>query len=139
MGYNARNDEIRDNVTRMRREWEARGVGDGAQIQRSAFRQRLCLVLAEDHCSSHIKTSLAGYQLRQLRDRCGFGFASEATRPGGFYPRCAPRRIVVPALQWLWPSAHHCFGAASVYLTAQIVGRTRSSVFVVIRASYSRR
>jgi hypothetical protein len=22
MGYNARNDEIRDNVTRMRREWE---------------------------------------------------------------------------------------------------------------------
>jgi hypothetical protein len=23
MGYNARNDEIRDNVTRMRREWEA--------------------------------------------------------------------------------------------------------------------
>jgi hypothetical protein len=27
MGYNARNDEIRDNVTRLRREWEAqRGV-----------------------------------------------------------------------------------------------------------------
>ena len=24
MGYNARNDEIRDNVTRMRREWEAK-------------------------------------------------------------------------------------------------------------------
>jgi len=24
MGYNARNDEIRDNVTRMRREWTAR-------------------------------------------------------------------------------------------------------------------
>ena len=23
MGYNARNDEIRDNVTRVRREWEA--------------------------------------------------------------------------------------------------------------------
>jgi hypothetical protein len=23
MGYNARNDEIRDNVARMRREWEA--------------------------------------------------------------------------------------------------------------------
>ena len=23
MGYNARNDEIRDNITRMRREWEA--------------------------------------------------------------------------------------------------------------------
>jgi hypothetical protein len=27
MGYNARNDEIRDNITRMHREWEAqRGV-----------------------------------------------------------------------------------------------------------------
>jgi hypothetical protein len=24
MGYNARNDEIRENITRMRREWEAR-------------------------------------------------------------------------------------------------------------------
>jgi hypothetical protein len=23
LGYNARNDEIRDNITRMRREWEA--------------------------------------------------------------------------------------------------------------------
>jgi len=23
MGYNARNDEIRDNITRMQREWEA--------------------------------------------------------------------------------------------------------------------
>jgi len=23
MGYNARNDEIRDNITRMRQEWEA--------------------------------------------------------------------------------------------------------------------
>jgi hypothetical protein len=27
-GYNARNDEIRDNVTRMRREWATRGTGD---------------------------------------------------------------------------------------------------------------
>ena len=26
MGYNARNDEIRDNVTRMRREWEAQRI-----------------------------------------------------------------------------------------------------------------
>jgi hypothetical protein len=26
MGYNARNDEIRDNVTRMQREWEAQRV-----------------------------------------------------------------------------------------------------------------
>jgi hypothetical protein len=26
MGYNARNDEIRDNVTRMRQEWEDDGL-----------------------------------------------------------------------------------------------------------------
>ena len=34
MGYNARNDEIRDNVTRMRREWEAqtRRAGDRAPL-----------------------------------------------------------------------------------------------------------
>jgi hypothetical protein len=29
MGYNARNDEIRDNVTRMRRDWEAHYVPPG--------------------------------------------------------------------------------------------------------------
>src|SRR5262245_27452137 len=37
MGYNARNDEIRDNVTRMRREWEAQRGGwlrCGASTQR---------------------------------------------------------------------------------------------------------
>src|SRR5262245_55490429 len=38
MGYNARNDEIRDNVTRMRREWEAatRCAGYGAPLQCNA-------------------------------------------------------------------------------------------------------
>ena len=36
MGYNARNDEIRGNITRMKREWEARRTGiDG--VPRSAF------------------------------------------------------------------------------------------------------
>jgi hypothetical protein len=37
MGYNARNDEIRDNVTRMRREWEAhayRCFGDVFVVER---------------------------------------------------------------------------------------------------------
>jgi hypothetical protein len=37
MGYNARNDEIRDNVTRMRREWEAQRVGNCPSFQRNAF------------------------------------------------------------------------------------------------------
>jgi hypothetical protein len=32
MGYNARNDEIRDNITRMKREWEARGAGNRAPL-----------------------------------------------------------------------------------------------------------
>ena len=66
MGYNARNDEIRDNVTRMRREWEAQTerASDRAPIQRNTFRQRLCMVLAEDCRRPHIKASLARYQLR---------------------------------------------------------------------------
>jgi len=35
MGYNARNHEIRDNITRMRREWEAqRGALCAASTQR---------------------------------------------------------------------------------------------------------
>ena len=67
MGYNARNDEIRDNVTRMRREWEAQR-GALATVRRfNAILFAKCLVLAEDRRSPHIKTSLADYQLRQLR------------------------------------------------------------------------
>jgi hypothetical protein len=38
MGYNARKDEIRDNVTRMRREWE--GQRSGARSPRSAASMR---------------------------------------------------------------------------------------------------
>jgi hypothetical protein len=65
MGYNACNDEIRDNVTRMQREWEAqRGALATVRLQRNAFRQRLCLVLAEDHRRAHIKTPLVDYRLR---------------------------------------------------------------------------
>jgi hypothetical protein len=64
--YNARNDEIRDNITRMRREWEAQrnALATVRPIQRNTFSQRLCLVLAEDCRRPHIKTSLARYQLR---------------------------------------------------------------------------
>ena len=51
MGYNARNDEILDNVTRMRREWEAQNgaLATVRRFQRNAFRQRLCLVLAQPY------------------------------------------------------------------------------------------
>jgi hypothetical protein len=70
MGYNARNDEIRDNVTRMRREWEAhRCAGSRAPVQRNAFRQRLRLVPAQNCSRANFKTSLADYRLRQLRHR----------------------------------------------------------------------
>jgi hypothetical protein len=37
MGYNARNDEIRDNVTRMRREWSS-GMRSAATDQRPLHR-----------------------------------------------------------------------------------------------------
>src|SRR5262249_24185863 len=39
MGYNARNDEIGDNITRMQREWEAqqRGVSDRPPLQCNAL------------------------------------------------------------------------------------------------------
>jgi hypothetical protein len=80
MGYNARNDEIRDNLTRMRREWEAER-GALATVRRfnailSAkgyvwFWPKIAAALTS-------KTSLADYQLRQLR-HCGrYGFAGEA-------------------------------------------------------------
>jgi len=63
MGYNARNDEIRDNITRMRQEWEAQR-GALAAVRR--FNATLCLVLAQNRCRANFKTSLAGRCLRQL-------------------------------------------------------------------------
>jgi hypothetical protein len=77
MDYNARNDEIRDKVTRMQREWEAER-GALATVRR--FNAMLSAkgyvwFLAEDCRRSHIKTSLARYQLRQLRHCGGRGLA----------------------------------------------------------------
>jgi len=70
LGYNARNDEIRDNITRMRREWEA---------HRSALatvRRFNATLSAKGYVGSGLRlpprspqTSLAGYRLRQLRHR----------------------------------------------------------------------
>src|SRR5262249_17382693 len=79
MGYNARNDEIRDNVTRMRGEWEAQRGALGAPLQCNTIGQRLFVVLAQDRSRAHIKAPLARYQLRQLGDRDGPGLAREAT------------------------------------------------------------
>src|SRR6516164_2372013 len=44
-----------------------RGVGYCAPLQRNAFRQRLCLVLAKDCRRADFKTSLVDYRLRLLR------------------------------------------------------------------------
>jgi len=65
MGYNALNDEIRDNATRVGS--TTRCVGYGAPLQRNAFRERPCLVLAQDCRRADFKTSLVDYRLRQLR------------------------------------------------------------------------
>jgi len=68
MGYNACNDEIRDNITRMRQEWEAQH-GALATVRRfNAFCKGLCLVLAQDCSRANFKTSLACHCVRQLRD-----------------------------------------------------------------------
>jgi hypothetical protein len=42
MGYNARNDEIRDNVTRMRRKWESQRGALGAVHPRSGSLDPRC-------------------------------------------------------------------------------------------------
>jgi hypothetical protein len=43
MGYNARNDEIRDNVTRMQRDWERSVVRSlPCAVSMRSFGQRLC-------------------------------------------------------------------------------------------------
>jgi hypothetical protein len=64
MGYNQRNDEIRDNSERMRRDREAYCVGDRSAIQRAPFGQEDRVVLADDCRRAHVKTSLAYHRLR---------------------------------------------------------------------------
>jgi hypothetical protein len=71
MGYNARNDEIRDNVTRMKREWAA---------QRGALatvRRFNAILSAKGYVWfwPKITAALTDYQLRQLRHRGGLGLA----------------------------------------------------------------
>ena len=68
MNYNARNDEIRDNVTRMRREWEAqRGALATVRRFNATLSAKGYLVLAQDCSRANFKTSLVDYRLRQLR------------------------------------------------------------------------
>jgi hypothetical protein len=114
MGYNARNDEIRDNVTRMRREWEAQrrelatvcrfiatlsakgNVWFWPKIAAALTSKHHWLIIACDSCGTVVDLDLR-------------------VKPRDTEAPCASRRAV-PALQWAWPPAHHCIGAASVDL-----------------------
>ena len=65
MGYNARNDEIRDNVTRMRRDWAANANrSQPFAASMPACRERLFVVLAEDRRRARLKASLADHRVR---------------------------------------------------------------------------
>ena len=103
MGYNARNDEIRDNVTRMRREWKAqRGALATVRRFNATLSAKRAVWFWPKNCRrTRFKTSLAGDCLRQLRHGGGPGPAREAPRPGGFHSGCAARRAM-PALQRAW-------------------------------------
>lgn len=73
-GYNARNDEIRDNVERMRGEREA--YADALVIVQFNTRLSTSVVLADDCCTAYVKTSLVSDSLRRLWDCGQFGHPS---------------------------------------------------------------
>ncbi|HET7375285.1 MAG TPA: hypothetical protein VFK30_01180 [Anaerolineae bacterium] len=81
MGYNARNDEIRDNITRMQRDWEAQRDAL-ATVRR--FNARLSAKKPSwfwpTIAAALTKASLASHRVRQLRHGGGFRFAREAAR-----------------------------------------------------------
>lgn len=75
MGYDARNDQIRDNVERMRGEREA--YADALAIVRQInTRLSTSVVLADDCCTANVETSLVSDSLRQLWDCGRFGHPS---------------------------------------------------------------
>jgi hypothetical protein len=90
-----------------------RGAGDRPPLQRNAFRQRLCLVLAEDHRRPHIKTSLVDYHLRQLRIVVDLDLRMKPRDPETSI-RVALRDVQCPRCNGHGPTAHHRLGAASV-------------------------
>ena len=83
MGYNARNDEIRDNITRMKREWEAQRDAL-ATVRR--FNARLS---AKGYSWFWPKVATEHYSLQNLKLRiltcldCAAERAKEACRIGG--------------------------------------------------------
>ena len=106
MGYNARNDEIHENLERMRRDREA--YEDSLAIVRQ-FNTRLSakedrLVLADNSRRARVEASLAHHRVRCLQQRHRSRPYREASRSRRTDPRCT-QRCSVPALQWSWPDA----------------------------------
>ena len=117
MGYNARNDEIRDNITRMHRQWEeqrdalatvrrfnARLSAKGyswfwPKIKAALVSKHHWLVIACDSCDSVVDLDL------RVKPR-----DPEASI------RVALRDVRCPRCNGSWPPAHHRLGAASVDL-----------------------
>jgi hypothetical protein len=115
MGYNARNDEIRDNVTRMRREWEAQR-GALATVRRfnailSAkgyvwFWPKIAAALTSKH-----------HWLIINCDSCGTVVdldLSVKPRDPEASVRIALRDVQCPRCNGYGRPPHHCVGAASV-------------------------
>jgi hypothetical protein len=112
MGYNARNDEIRDNITRMRREWEAQR-GALATVRRfnailSAkgyvwFWPKIAAALTSKHHWLIINCDSCGTVI-DLDLRVKLRDPEASIRVAAW---CA-----MSALQRAWSSAHHCVGAA---------------------------
>jgi hypothetical protein len=113
MAYNARNDEIRDNVTRMQREWEAQR-GALATVRRfnatlsakgySWFWPKIAAALTSKH-----------HWLIIACDSCGTVVDLDLhVKPRDPEASVRASRCALSALQWPWTPAHHCVGAASV-------------------------
>ena len=116
MGYNARNDEIHENLERMRLEREA--YEDSLAIVRQ-FNARLSAKKTAWFWPT-ISAALASkhHWLIIACDACDTSSTRsdyEAPRSRRADPRC-PQRRSVPALQWSWPDADHCVVALFVNL-----------------------
>jgi len=117
MGYNARNDEIHENLERMRLEREA--YEDSLAIVRQ-FNARLSreedgLVLADNLRCARVEASLAHHRVRRLRHGDRSRSDREAARSRRADPRC-PQRCSVPTLQRSWSDAHRYIVTLSVNL-----------------------
>src|SRR5262245_58339387 len=115
MGYNARNDEIRDNVTRMRREWEAQR-GALATVRR--FNATLS---AKGYVWFWPKIAAALTSKRHWVvincDSCGTVMDLDLRvkpRDPEASVRVALRDVKCPRCNW--QTTHHCVSAASVDL-----------------------